>query len=320
MGEVLVMGSANTDLTLRLPRLPRPGETQLGGEFRQSRGGKGANQAVAARRAGAAVRFLAAVGDDPHGRQILRSLDDEGVDTSLARVKPGAASGVALILVSEQGENLIGVAPGANSALSVRDVEELADEVFQPPGWLLASLEVPVDSVAAAVRRAKDSGLRVALNAAPMTEAVHDFELLELLDLLIVNQSEAEQLTECLFDTLEWAGRAAVGVRMRFKCNVVITLGGEGWALSASAGAVASRAFAVEVVDTVGAGDVFCGALVSALARGVEPLAATHWASAAAALAVTRPGVQDACPTQHEIDRLADSRSIDDHLVWRGTA
>src|SRR5437879_2126387 len=178
MARVVVLGSSNTDLTVRLPQLPTPGQTVLGGPFLVGPGGKGANQAVAARRAGADVVFLTAVGDDPWGRQSLDRYRDEGIDVSHAVVVPGAASGVALIFVDEAGENMIGVAPGANAQLAPDAIDRVPSSVFSAGGVFLAGLEVPLETVARAVARARRAGMRVVLNPAPARGRVVDPDLL----------------------------------------------------------------------------------------------------------------------------------------------
>src|SRR4051794_17894646 len=172
MARIVVLGSSNTDMTVRLERLPVPGETRLGGAFATSPGGKGANQAVAARRAGAEVTFLTAVGDDALGRQALALYRQEGLDVGQARVVSGVASGVALIFVGERGENMIGVAPGANAHLAPECIDDLPENLFAPDALLLASLEVPLASVVRSLRRARSRGMITVVNPAPIDPAL----------------------------------------------------------------------------------------------------------------------------------------------------
>jgi ribokinase len=309
MARVVVVGSSNTDMTVRLPRLPTPGETRLGGAFATSPGGKGANQAVAARRAGAEVVFITAVGEDALGRQALAHYAAEGLDIGHVRTIPGVASGVALIFVDEAGENMIGVAPGANACLAPADIDALPDALFTPDAVLLASLEVPFATVLSALQRARERGMTTVLNPAPVDRAILDRDVLALVDVLTPNQEEARALAgvtgagaaDVLAEARESARRLlAAGCR-----SVLITLGSHGCLLSTYAGTLPLAAPAVAAVDTVGAGDAFNGALALALAEGRPRAEAAAWACAAGALAVTRPGAQGAMPRRIDIDRLA---------------
>lgn len=319
MARVVVLGSSNTDLCVRLPKLPSHGETVLGGPFWTGPGGKGANQAIAAGRAGAEVLFLTAVGDDAYGRSALEHYQAEGIDVSYARVVPGVASGVALIFVGEQGENIIGVAPGANAQLSPDDIEALPNTVFDPTGLLLASLEVPLETVARALRRARRAGMTTVLNPAPMSRALiapvlpgkaeipgSHGGLLRDVDVLTPNQSEALALAEFVEATESSCRAAAEHVRQCFGVrHVVVTRGANGCVIASDGSSVRLPSHVVAAVDTVGAGDAFNGALAVALAERKPFLEAAAWASAAGALAVTKPGAQAASPRRAEIDRLA---------------
>jgi ribokinase len=299
MARVVVVGSSNTDMTVRLDRLPAPGETRLGGAFATSPGGKGANQAVAAQRAGAAVTLITAVGDDALGRQALAHYAGLGLDISHVRTTAGVASGVALIFVDERGENMIGVAPGANGLLAPADIDPLPGSLFAPEAVLLASLEVPVATVIRALERAREAGMTTILNPAPVDRAILDRAVLALVDVLTPNHEEARALAGSS-DPADAAGfLLAAGCR-----SVLITLGAQGCVLSTEAGSHHVSAPSVVAVDTVGAGDAFNGALSVALGEG-RPLAeAAAWACAAGALAVTQPGAQGALPRRAEIDRL----------------
>jgi ribokinase len=308
MARVLVIGSSNTDMTVRLPRLPGPGQTVLGGSLLTGPGGKGANQAVAAARAGGKVVFVTAVGDDPFGRQALETYRAEGVDVFHARTFLGVPSGVALIFVGEQGENMIGVAPGANAMLGAGDVDRLPDDLFRPGDVLLvAGLEIPLDAVARAVQRGATAGMRVVINPAPVEEPLSGSGFLNAAEVITPNRVELGQVTGCDTsddDGLIGAVRRLGGAGVR---GVVVTLGAEGCLVAVGGGIRRIPAHPVRAVDTVAAGDAFNGALAVALAEG-RPLAeAAAWANAAAALAVTLPGAQSALPTRDEIDRLAGS-------------
>jgi ribokinase len=310
MARVVVVGSINTDMAVRLARLPAPGETRVGGALATGPGGKGANQAVAARRAGGEVALIAAVGDDALGRQALDRLAKEGLDISHIRTIPGVASGVALIFVDERGENMIGVTPGANALLKAADIDALPDSLFAPDAVLLASLEVPFATVVRALGRARARGMTTVLNPAPVDPAIAGRETLALVDVLTPNHEEARALAPggvaaaSSAHVLEEARRAGVElVAAGCRC-VAVTLGPEGCLLCTEAGSLLVPPPAVAAVDTVGAGDAFNGALAVALSEN-RPLAeAVAWACVGGALAVTRPGAQGALPLRSEIDGM----------------
>jgi ribokinase len=304
MGRVVVLGASTTDMNIRVPRLPRPGQTLLG-DFFNGPGGKGANQAVASRRAGAEVVFLTAFGDDMFAPAIRRHDEEEGIDLTYAKTVPGATSGVALIFIAEDGENLIGIAMGANAHFSPGDIDALPDSVFEPPGVLLASLEVPIETVVRAVERAHASGMTVVVNPAPGDRRLAELGALPRIDVLTPNQSEAEVLTG---RHLEDAAASADALRAEGVKAVVVTLGGEGCLVVDDSGRTHVPAHKVEVVDTVGAGDAFSAALAVALSEGRPLRDAAAWAVAAAAIAVTKPGAQGALPTREAIDRFASGR------------
>jgi ribokinase len=294
-------------MTVRLERLPAPGETRLGGEFLTSPGGKGANQAVAAARAGAAVTFLTAVGDDAMGREALERCGGEGIDVRWARVIAGVASGVALIFVGEAGENMIGVAPGANACLTAEAIDALPRELFTPKGVFLASLEVPLETVVRGLERARTAGMTTVLNPAPLAPKIADPAILGLVDVLTPNLEEARELAPRPGprDDLKDAAAAAARIRAAGVGSVAVTLGARGCLVATNEGSLVIPAPEVIAVDTVGAGDAFNGALAAALAEGRSLAEAAAWACAAGAMAVTRPGAQGASPRRDEIDRLA---------------
>lgn len=288
--SILVAGSANLDFVVRAPHIPAPGETVLGGEFRTFPGGKGANQAAACARAGGApTRMLLALGDDAFAAPIEDSLHAAGVDLDIRR-EHGRPTGTAFICVSDDGENAITVAPGANATLRPHDLPAL-DGV----GHLLLQLETPLDSVAAWARAARAAGVRTVLNAAP-AQALPP-ELLANVDVLVVNEGELAAIAAA--DGTIAANLARIDV----PC-VVVTLGERGCLARAGAETLRQPAFAVEVVDTTGAGDTFCGVLVAALARGAAMPGALREASAAAALACTRMGAQSGIPSRVEVQAL----------------
>ncbi|TLN05733.1 ribokinase, partial [bacterium] len=281
---ILVIGSLNMDLVVRVPRHPRLGETLLGGAFQTFPGGKGANQAVAAARLGAPVRMLGRVGADGFGAALLAALQADGVDTTLIQKDPLAASGVALITVSEDGQNTIVVAAGANGRLSAADLLA-AEEAFEGTGVVVLQLEIPLPAVEAAARLGQKHGAAVVLNPAP-AQPLSD-ELLGLVDYLVPNQPELGLLSGQA--DLEGGSQALLqrGVR-----NLVVTLGEQGARWVSTSGSLEIPAFAVRAVDTVAAGDAFVGAFAAALAEGRPEREALLRANAAGALAVTRAGAQ----------------------------
>lgn len=278
-----VVGSVNLDLVASGAPLPQAGETVTGARFAQHPGGKGANQALAARRLGADVHMIGCVGDDALAEAALALLRRDGVDVSNVMSELGTATGVALIAVSPEGENQITVASGANSRVGPSDVAGLPK-----CDVILAQLEVPVTAVEAASRAAMETGALMAINLAPAIGVSP--QLLKDADLLIVNEIEAEFYGDALHE------RGGL---------VALTLGGAGAALFKMGKEIArAPAFDVQVVDTTGAGDTFCGALAVALAEGQAPEQALRFASAAAALAVTRAGAQPSLPTREQVDAL----------------
>jgi ribokinase len=297
--RVLVVGSSNTDMVIRVPRLPRPGETILGGTFAMAAGGKGANQAVAAARAGGRVTLIARIGDDVFGERALAGFEADSLDTRFVHRTPGAASGVALINVDEGGENSISVASGANARLSVEDVLK-AEEAFAGADIVLLQLESPLETIEAAVRKAGERGVPVVLNPAPARPL--DEALLRRVAVLTPNEHEAQVLTGITVKDEASARSAAARLRARGPQTVVITLGERGVFASAREFEGLVPAFKVVAVDTTAAGDVFNGALAVALAEQAPFVDALRFAQAAAAISVTRPGAQPSAPTRTEID------------------
>ena len=288
---VFVFGSVNADLVFSVPDLPAPGVTVLGEGVRSFPGGKGANQAVAAARDGAAVIFAGAVGRDGFAAVATSALREAGVDLSrLAEVD--APTGCASICVDRAGRNQIAVAPGANLLACASQVEDAA---LGPGVTLLMQMEVPAAEVAALTARAQVRGARVVLNLAPPGEISVD--ALRALDLLVLNEHEAAVLAACLGVATEApALRAALGP------DVAVTLGEAGAEAAVASGVIRVPGMRVTAVDTTGAGDCWCGVLCAALDRGLAMEAAMHRACAAAALACTRAGAASAMPHSREID------------------
>ncbi|AWN22330.1 ribokinase [Deinococcus irradiatisoli] len=299
--SVLVVGSANTDILVRARRAPQPGETVLGGDAQVLPGGKGANQAVAAARAGAEVAFCGALGRDTFAPVVRQALTEAGIDLRYLR-ELDVPSGVALITISEDGENSITVASGANARLSADDLPERWDGVTH----LLMQQEIPEATVLAAAQRTKAAGIKVLLNAAPARPL--PAELWPLLDVLIVNEHELAQLSGAPEGQEEGAARSLLG---RGLGRVIVTLGGRGSLAVDGEQVWRQPAHPVQVIDTTGAGDTFCGVLTAWLAGGAELAEALRAASVAGALACTRLGAQAAMPTHSEIEAALTGSAID---------
>ena len=304
MPRVCVIGSANLDFTVALPRLPRTGETVSAGTLLVDRGGKGANQAVAARRLGAEVRMIGCVGDDDSGGEIRRALREQGIGVDGIATSSDAATGTALIFVDREGRNQIGVAPGANHRLTVEMARAGQDAI----AWaevLVSQLEVPVPVVRWALETARRHGVPTVLNPAPVQELSD--ELLSLVTYLTPNAGEVAALTGIEVRDLESGRQAAARLCERGSGTVIITLGEQGALVCDGASAVHFEAFPVEVVDTTGAGDAFNGALAVGLAAGGSLEQVIPLASAAAALTCTRRGAQDALPDRADVERFLQS-------------
>jgi len=302
--RIVVVGSSNTDMILQLDRIPRAGETVLGGEFTIAAGGKGANQAVAAARAGGEVTFVARLGRDVLGEQALAGFRRDGIQTECVGRDPKAPSGVALIFVARDGENCIAVAGGANGRLSSADVRR-AKRFIRRASSVLLQLEIPLETVESAAAIAAAAGVRVILNPAPARELPD--RLLRAVSILTPNETEAELLTGVRVTDDRSAAAAAARLRDRGVEVVVVTLGARGAWVAGPAGQRRVPGCRVRTVDTTGAGDVFNGALAVALGEGRPLEAAVRFANAAAALSVTRLGAQPSAPMRAKIDgRLAN--------------
>lgn len=298
---VLVVGSTSVDLTAFARRLPGPGETVLGEAFTSVLGGKGANQAVAAARAGASTRFVACVGDDPFAAVVESGLRDAGVDLSHLHRLAGA-TGVAHIRVDAAGENDIVVVPNANAALEPAHVDAALGDDGDRSGALLVQLESPLATVAHAVRRGREAGLVVVLDPAPAQPL--DDGLWAHVDVVTPNETEAAMLTGVRVDDAAGAEAAARWFLARGVGAAVVTLAGEGALVVDASGARRLAPFRVDAVDTTAAGDAFAGALAAALAAGATLDGAARRAAAAGALAVTRRGASPSIPTAAEVDAL----------------
>lgn len=299
------------DLVVRAPRLPTAGETILGGSYRTFPGGKGANQAVAARRMGASVTLVAAIGDDPHGREVRKALEAESMDLSHLLVRAGRSTGLAMITVAEGGENTIVVAPGANGTLSPEDITPAGDAI-RASDVLLMQLETPISTVAAAARIAREAGKPVILNAAPARALTP--ELLALADVLLVNRTEAALIAQ-MSATIEPA-RLALRLAEIGPPTVVLTLGSHGAIVAHRNRPKRVSPCPVKAVDAVGAGDAFAGALAvcwppvhtAMKTKAADEFAmldrALEAASAAGALAAAKHGAIPSLPTREEVMSL----------------
>lgn len=308
MPRVVVIGSANVDFTVRLSRLPQVGETVSEGEFYRSFGGKGANQAVAAMRAGAEVRLLAKLGADLHGRQLREHLETMGLPPQYLLADPKSATGTALILVDGKGRNLIGVAPGANHMLTEHEVRS-NQELFEWGEVLLLQLEIPIPAVLAALQMGKARDMCTILNPAPLRNLPR--EALALVDLITPNEGEAAALAQVQAGDVEGAARRLS--HMGPGC-VVVTLGERGAMSVCGPNLSYHPAYEVEAVDTTGCGDAFNGALACGLAEGKSLDEALRFANAAGALAATKKGAQHSLPWRDQIQALMEK----DHGESRG--
>jgi ribokinase len=298
MPRVLVIGSANMDFTVAVPRLPAEGETVTGGSFYVSHGGKGANQAVAARRLGGDVRFVGCVGQDSQGDQVVDQLAAEGIPTD-GVIRTEAATGVALITVDREGRNQIAVASGANLEL-LPDLAKMHASLMPWAKALLLQLEIPVPSVQWALATAREHGVLSILNPAP-AQPLPD-TLLSLVDCLTPNANEAEVLTGIAVTAPDSASRAAQHLLARGVRRVIVTLGAKGVLYCDGKSALHFPAFPVDAVDTTGAGDAFNGALAVGLAAGGTWEEALPLANAAAALACTKRGAQTSFPRRADVE------------------
>lgn len=298
---VAVLGSCTFDLVFRVVRFPLPGETLFASAFERHAGGKGLNQAIAIQRLGGRATLIARVGVDPFAAPLLDALRADGVDTTHVVVDPSVATGVAAPVVLPGGENCIVAAPGANLAVTVAQVEDAAGAI-RGASALLLQFEAPMETNLVAARIAHEAGVPVLLNPAPALE--HPPELLALASVLVLNEVEAAMLAP---DESSHEARARA-LRARGPRAVVVTLGPAGAILCDDGGTRAIPPFVVEAVDSVGAGDAFCGALAVALGEGAALEAAVRFASAAGVLSVTRRGAAASLATRGEVDRLLAER------------
>ncbi|HIE5767902.1 ribokinase [Proteus sp. GOKU] len=303
--KLVILGSVNADHILNVAHFPLPGETISGNQFQMVFGGKGANQAVAAGRCGANISFLACLGNDDIGKKAKAQLITDNIDTKSIELIDDVATGVALIFVNQQGENVIGIHAGANGRLDTSYVQRHGN-IIKEADALLMQLESPLDSVLKAAEIAKQENVQVILNPAP-AQALPD-ELLSLVDIITPNETETEYLTGIKVVDDESAQQAADVLHNKGIKTVLITLGSRGvWVSELNNKGCIVPAFKVKAVDTIAAGDTFNGALITALLEGQSMMPAIKFAHAAAAIAVTRAGAQPSVPWRHEVDAFLAS-------------
>ena len=297
MPNIIVVGSLNADLVVRAPRFPQPGETITGEDLKIIPGGKGANQSVAAARQGASVAMLGRVGNDSFGPELINNLKHNGVDTAHVQIDAEAATGTATIIVDAHGQNSIVLSPGSNGRVSPADLNTVS---FSDYKLLLLQLEIPLEPVLAAAKRAKEKGLRVLLNPAP-ARTLPD-ELIALPDFIVPNEGELSLLTNQPVQDVASAENAARALLTQGAQTVIVTLGPNGALIVNREVTKHIPAFQVDVVDTTAAGDAFIGGFASALLQNKPLGEAVRSGCACGALAATKFGAQPSMPTKAEVE------------------
>lgn len=296
--KITVVGSINTDLVIQTTKFPMPGETVIGGEFNTYQGGKGANQATAAARLGGQVSFIARVGDGDLGKRALDSLTNDNIQMDFVGITPGIKTGVAVITVDDTGQNAIVVSPGANKELKVRDILNALDEIMSSY-VVLIQLEIPLQTVETVLEITREAGIKTILNPAPATQLSND--VLKDLYLITPNETEASILSGIHVVDEVTAKSAADLLLERGIRNVIVTLGGKGALFVNKDESFLIEAEEVDVLDTTAAGDVFNGAIATALAEDMNWRDAISFANRAAAISVGRMGAQSSIPYRNEI-------------------
>ena len=302
MGKILVIGSSNVDMVMKMERLPQLGETVTDAEYTQVFGGKGANQAVGAARAGGDVTFITCVGNDPLARTMVQNFEEDGMDTSLIFTETDVPSGAALIMIGGQGDNYLSVAPGANYRLDRNKIDRV-ESALEQAAIIVMQYEIPADTIEYVMDKAAALNKPVMWNCAPAREFKQEY--LAKIDYLIVNETEAAFLADIKADELANIEETAKKLLKLGSKNVVITLGSKGSYVATQDGEEFSVAtYPVQAVDATAAGDVYCGALAVALVEKKPMKEAVKFASAAAALAVTKLGAQPSAPYRKAIEHL----------------
>lgn len=305
MSKIIVIGSSNTDLIAKVNEFPKAGETIQGVSFLQAMGGKGANQALAAHRLGGEIKFITCLGKDPNGVNSLDYYKREKLDVSLSLIVDNTPSGVAMIWVDKKGENSIVVISGANGKLSSEYIREIENEIIKAD-LILLQMEIPYETVKTVCEIANKHHKRVMLNVAPAREL--EAEIIRKIDILVVNETEAETISG---DIIEHVGENGIVDKLRAlgANTVVLTLGKQGCILKNDQIHLRVPAFSVEAVDTTAAGDTFCGALAARLSKGCNWQESLEFASAAAAICVTRMGAQPSIPKEPEVIKFIEKSS-----------
>ena len=302
MSKIIIVGSINTDMVVRTAHIPAPGETILGRSFFITGGGKGANQAVAVAKLCGHAYMIGKVGNDVFGEQAILNLQHENVDTNFIYTTDQQPSGVALIAVADSGENSIIVAPGSNSALTKNDIAK-AEQIIAQCEYVLLQLEIPIETVTATIELAKKYNKKIILNPAPAAQ-LND-EILQRVDTIIPNQSETLLMTGVEVNNIDDATSAASWFHEKGIATVIITLAEKGCFISDASFKGLVQGYKVDkVVDTVAAGDTFCGALAVALSEEMHLKDAARFANIAAALSVTKNGAQASIPSRDEVDKI----------------
>lgn len=298
--NICVVGSLNMDIVVKVERRPRAGETIKGSDYLSLPGGKGANQAIAAATLGGKVTMISRVGNDAFGNVLLENLEERGIDTSYVIRDDLAPTGAAFITIDNSGENSIIISPGANGRVSIEDV----GDIIAKSSAVILQLEIPFDTVFKSAKLASELGVQVIVNAAPAMELPDEF--LKLIDVLIVNETEASLLSDVEVLNIQDAFLAAHSLNKKGAHTIIVTMGAEGavFLYKDSKGSIIQghqKAPEVKVTDTTGAGDTFVGAFVTAMLKGMGIPASTQYACAAGALAVTKLGAQSAMPKHEEV-------------------
>lgn len=299
--KLVVLGSTNIDHILDVPYFLAPGETLSADDYQVALGGKGANQAVAAGRAGANIQFITALGDDPFGREALEQFKKDKIDASLIEIIENEKTGVALIFVNREGENVIGIHGGANDRVTPKLIEQKIEAITSADA-LLMQLEIPQATIELATQKAKENNVTVILNPAPARELPDHF--LSKIDIITPNETEAEILTGIKVNSTENADKASKILHGKGIQTVIITMGKEGAWVSHEGKGELVAGFTVKAIDTIAAGDTFNGVLVTALLEDHPLDVAIRKAHAAAAIAVTRKGAQPSIPWRDEIEEF----------------
>lgn len=298
--KIVVVGSSNVDLIIKGDKIPKQGETVLGGTFYKAAGGKGANQAVAASRAGGEVSFISCVGNE-YGEESIEGFRKDGINVDYVKKDPDVATGIALILVDKNGENCISVASGANLSITVSDIQK-AQQIIKDADVLLMQLEIPIEVVEEAAKIASSAGVKTILNPAP-AQPLSD-ELLKRVTILTPNESETELLTGMEVTNETDAINAASKILAKGVEVVIITIGSKGALFATKDETTIISGHKVEAKDATAAGDVFNGALALAIAENKSLIEAIQFANAAAAVSVTRMGAQPSAPKREEIEDM----------------